>query len=358
MGFAARSLDTISKAIRGDLRREMPGTDATVWPNTLAVFSKVVAMAAHLVELRMAWIYSQIFASTATVEHLERHAYEYGLARKGASRSAGTISTSGAANAVYPAGIAYLSGSDIFVTAGDARVDGSGNVTLPVMSQAAGASQNRDAGDTLTLADPALYPTLAAQGTVDAGGLGGGADIEDDESLRARVLDRKRRPPQGGAESDYEQFAMAVPGVKKAWAHRFANGDGTVGIWVLFEGRENFIPTDADIAAVQAEIDLRRMIRVSAIVSAPIPYPVNITISGLSQDSASTRAAIAASLAAMFDERCEPGVAVQPFWLSRSWISQAISEAIGEDRHVLVTPAVDIMLQDGEIPVVGEISYE
>lgn len=357
MGFTARTLDTISQAIRGDLRREMPGTDATVWPNTLSVFSKVVAMAARLVELRIAWVYRQIFASTASAQHLERHAYEYGLARKAASRATGSITTTAAADTVYPAGISYLSGSDLYRVASDARSDGAGSVTFLVASAGTGAAMNRAAGETLTLVDPALYPSLAAQATVAADGLGGAADQEDDDSLRARVLDRKRRPPQGGAESDYEQFAREVPGVARAWAHRFAGGPGTIGVWILFEGRENLIPTDADVAAVQDHIDAKRLIRAELIVSAPTPWPVDIVISGLADDSDVTRAAISASLAAMFLDRAEPGVSVYPVLFSKSWIGQAISEAIGEDRHTLIEPVGDFLFNDGRIPVLGTISY-
>lgn len=372
MAFPLRSIDQISRAIRGDLRRELPGTDATIWPNTLAVFSKVVAMAHHLIELRAKWIYEQIFATTATVRHLERHAFEYGLARKPASRAAGFIETVGAANTIYPAGISYLAGGLRYIVSSDARSDDAGTVFFLVHCETAGLAGNRAGGAVMTLIDPALQPTLAATATVVeadegggvssgetpmAGGIGGGADVESDDALRARVLDRKRRPPQGGAESDYEQFALAVPGVVKAWARSFAYGPGTVGVWFLFEGRENLIPTDADVLAVQTEIDYRRLIRLRALALAPIPYPVNIRIQGLSNDTTAVRAAIASSLAQMFRDRVEVGVATAPFTLSRSWISEAIAQAIGEDRHYLSQPVGDIILNDGRMPVLGTITY-
>lgn len=357
MSFVVRTLEQISKAIRGDLRRELPGTDATVWPNTLSVFGKVVAMANHLIELRLNWVYDQIFASTADVRHLERHAYEYGLARRAASRASGYVLATGAPDTVYPAGIAFLSGVARYLVSSDARSDETGAVTLLVHSDAIGASANREAGAQLTLIDPALQPTLDGIALVGDDGIGGGAEAEDDDSLRARVLDRKRRPPQGGAESDYEQFALAVPGVVKAWAHRFAHGPGTIGVWFLFAGRENLIPTDGDVLAVQDYIDQKRLIRAAIVVSAPEPYPVDITIYGLADDSEKVRAAIRVSLEKMFFERARPGVAASPAAFSRSWISEAISQAIGEDRHQLISPVGDFLFNDGRIPVVGEIDY-
>lgn len=357
MAFLPRSLAAISAAIRGDLRRELPGTDATIWPNTLTVFSKVVAMANHLVEQRAAWIYRQIFTSTADARHLERHAYEYGMARKPASRASGRIATTGTPNAVYPAGIGYLSGGEIYRTAGDARADGAGAVVFEVYSEASGAVRNRAEGEVLTLADSALYPSLGDQASVASGGLGGGADIESDESLRARILDRKRRPPQGGATSDYEQIARSFPGVTKAWARSFAYGPGTVGVWFLFDGRPNGIPTGADVEALAEYIEARRLIRAELVVQAPIPTPVAVTIAGLANDTAATRAAIEASLSAMFVARARPGVASDPLLFSRSWVAEAVSQAVGEDRHVLTSPAVDIVFSAGEYPVIGAITY-
>ena len=357
MAFLPRSLAAISAAIRGDLRRELPGTDATVWPNTLAVFSKVVAMANHLVEQRAAWIYRQIFATSADRQHIERHAYEFGLARRAASPSLGVIVTTGTPDTVYPAGIAYMSGAELFRTSGEARAAANGDLLLRVFSEKPGAVMNRAAGDVLTLADSALFPSLGAQATVATDGLGGGADAESDEALRARVLDRKRRPSQGGAYSDYEQLALAVPGVVKAWAWPFADGPGTVGVWFLFAGRPHLIPAAPDVLAVREELENRRLIRSRLSVAAPQPLPVDVTIAGLGRDTVETRLAIEASLKEMLFERGKPGVAIEPFVLSRSWVSEAISQAVGEDRHVLHAPLADVVFVDGQYPILGAVTY-
>ena len=356
-GFVVRSLDAISKAIRTDLRRELPGTDAAIPGNVLYVLSKVKALAIYLVELRIIWIYKQLFASTADAQHLERHAYELGLGRNFASRSSGFVTLTGAPNTVYPAEIAFLHNGSRYLTSGESLSDMFGAVTMPVYSEVAGASQNRVSGEVLTLGDPALYPSLSPTAEVDVDGLGGGADTEDDESLRARILDRKRRPPQGGAVSDYERFARDVTGVTKAWAFSFANGPGTIGVWFLFDGRVNGIPTLGDVAVVQEELDNLRMIRADAFAVAPIASEIDIEITLLNRDAASTRAAILGSLQSMFATRARPGVSTSPFRFSRSWISEAISAAAGEDSHILILPAGDITYYAGEIPVIGTVSY-
>lgn len=358
MTYDPQPLDTLSKRIRAAIRLYLPGTDALVWPNTLGVLQKVLAASIHEAELRAQWLFRQILASTADAAHLDRHGYEYGIARKPASRATGLIETTGQANTIYPAGVTYYSAGAEYQSSGEAKADSGGALTIPVNAIEPGAAGNREEGDDFVLVDTALYPTLSSEATAAAGGIGGGADRESDDSLRARILDRKRRPPQGGAESDYEQWTLAIPGVTKAWARRFENGPGTVGVWFLFAGRANGIPTAADVALVQDTLDRKRLIRARIVVNAPIPFPIDIRIAGLSDDTAKTRAAIADSLAAMFTERAEVGAAVQPYRFSISWISEAISQAIGEDAHQLVYPIGDYVKNDGTIPVLGTITYE
>lgn len=352
-----RTLAALSQKIRGDMRRELPGTDATVWPNNLSIFAKVFVLAIHEVDLRGAWLYRQIFAHLAEASHLERHAYEYGMARKQPSRAFGEIETTGTAGTVYPAGISFLSGGAEYTTASDARAADNGVLRFKVISRGTGSAQNRVDGDTFALADAALYPSIGAEAIVINGGVGGAADRESDESLRARVLDRKRRGRKGGAVSDYEQMAREVPGVAKAWAWSFAGGPGTVGVWFLFEGRENGIPLPSDVAAVRRYLEVRRLIRVGLSVSPPIPEAVNITIGGLETDNATTREAIRTALVAALYERARPGVAIEAFSLSRSWLAEAISSAVGESRHRLVYPADDLIFTDGRYPVLGTVTY-
>lgn len=357
MAWTVLSPNEISTRLRGALRRYLPGTDALVWPNNLTAIVKTVAAALHDLHLRAAWLYDQIFATTASVQHLERHGAELGIYRRPMSRAEGYVTLTGYADTVYPAGIAFVFGGRLYRSASDARSDLVGNLRLLLLSDDYGSVTNVEEGETLSRADPTLFPNLALDATVAAGGIGGGADTETDESLRARILDRKRRPPQGGAYSDYEQFARAVPGVTQAWAYPFDDAPGTVGLWFLFEGRVNGIPEAGDIATVLDALEARRLIRAGLAVSAPSPASLDITIAGLSADTVVTRDAIQASLKAMFAQRARPGVAGQPFTFSRSWVSEAISLAVGEDRHFLVDPSGDIIYTGGQMPVLGTVNY-
>ncbi len=357
MTWTVPSTSEIAAGLRGTLRRYLPGTDALIWPNNLTVIVKTLAAGLKDMHLRGAWLYDQIFASTATVHHLERHAAEYGLYRRAAGRATGVIEIAGVADMIYPAGIRFLSGGVVYSTISDYRAALNGVVRMTVISGSFGRTANLDPGAAIARADPGLYPGLAATGTVDPGGIGGGAEAEDDDSLRRRVLDRKRRPPQGASEADYEQWARAVPGVLKAWSYRFSHGPGTVGTWILFEGRANGIPLPSDLLQVQADFDARRIIRSQHHVVAPLPRTVDLVIRNLSFDSESVRAAVQASVRAMLLDRARPGIAGNAFLLSRSWIAEAVSAAVGEDRHVLVEPQIDLEFTNGAYPVLGNVTY-
>ncbi|WP_230478800.1 baseplate J/gp47 family protein [Kingella kingae] len=58
----------------------------------------------------------------------------------------------------------------------------------------------------------------------------GGTDAESDASLLARLLERLRRPPAGGNQYDYKNWALSVDGVSSAYVYPLRRGLGTVDI--------------------------------------------------------------------------------------------------------------------------------
>lgn len=357
MALLTPSLDDLSQKARGAYASALGLVEAIIWPNTHYVHAKVLALVLHPVYLRIDYLYRQMFASSADEKHLEgRHAYERGILRNRASKAAGTIVAAGEANAVYPSGIRYISGNRLFETTSETIADSGGAVMFTVQALERGAAANLASGSKLTLADPGLFPGLGTIADVGPDGLGGGADKETVNSLRSRVLEHKRRPPQGGAEHDYESFARDVTGVTRAWAKTFVNGSTTIGVWFLFAGRPNGIPTAADVAVVEAEVAKRRMIRVGFAVNPPAPVEVPMTIK-LSPDDQTVRVRVEQAISAMFAARTRPGLPNDAFVLPVAWISEAISDSVGEDRHTLSVPAADISFASGDYPVPGPITW-
>ena len=90
-----------------------------------------------------------------------------------------------------------------------------------------GITGNAAASTPLQLTSPILG--LEAQGAAD-GEITGGAEEESETSLRARLLDRIRNQPSGGAARDYITWALAVPGVTRAWCYPGEMGRGSVTV--------------------------------------------------------------------------------------------------------------------------------
>lgn len=362
MAFEARSPSELATKARGAIRQYLPGTDATLWQSVLNVLAKALGLFAHEFELRQSRMFKQMFLHSADIEsHIRDECAAYGIFQRAASGAAGQVATNGAPNLVYPAGIRYISGATTYLTTAPATANALGALILTVQSEQRGVATNRDADAVLNLADPALFPALAATATVASGGVGGGADKEDIESLRRRGLRRKRTPPQGGALADYESFALAIPGVANAWARQFSNGFGWVGLWFTFDGRPNGIPTAADVTVVQAAIEGRRLIRSEFFAIAPVPNPVDLTIQ-LVPDRVDNRAAVHARLASFFDAtdpdtRMRPGLPEENFEIPLAWLSEVISTTDGESRHVLIAPTLPPVMTPGQLPVLGTITW-
>tara|TARA_R110002020_G_scaffold471284_1_gene698216 strand:- start:11728 stop:12810 length:1083 start_codon:yes stop_codon:yes gene_type:complete len=358
MAWQIRSLAEASQRIRGAFRQYMPGTDAALKNNFITVTGKVLAGLAHEFELRMAYLSRQMFLTTATGQFLAMHCSDVGIYRKPASTATGAAEGLGSPGVTYPSGVRLASGGWIYVSTAPATAAPDGTIVLSITSEAAGSGANREGEGLLQLADPILWSGLGSEWLITEAGMGGGADLETDESLRARGLQRKRNPPGGGTLSDYERIALAVPGVLKAWAFRAPLAPGFIVVHFLFAGRADFIPEAGDVAAVQAAIDAQRLIRVDdSVATAPVRRVVDIEIDGLSYDTPEIRAGIETAIRAMFLERCRPGIAGDTFSVSVSWISEAISGVTGEDRHELVEPTADIVLTNGEFPVLGDVTY-
>ncbi len=359
MPYEIPRLDALSQRARQLFAQAIPGAVVTIWPNSFTVVAKVLAAAGFEIHLRLAWLSRQMFASSADDEWLQRHGFEVGVNRLPAQRAVGQVTVSGPVGVAIPAGVVYERADGQRVRSRHSAI-GSASVEIAFEAVDAGAAGNAAAGETLTLVDNGGVVGLGQTAIVATGGLGGGADREERETFRARVLLRKRNPPQGGSASDWEAWVRASnPLVARVFVDSFSNSDRRVWIAVTFADRANGVPTSGDIAQVQDALDQPDVRPVTARVTvvAPTPVAVAVTAIGLQPSTVAVQAAIRAELAAMFSERMLVATPTRPFILPRAWVSEAISRATGEDRHTLTLPAADITFATpGQLPVLGTVT--
>jgi uncharacterized phage protein gp47/JayE len=226
----------------------------------------------------------------------------------------------------------------------------SGTASVAITAEVAGTAGNVDAGAQLALGTAIVG--ILGTATVAAGGLAGGAAAEADAELRTRLRARLSAPPQGGAAADYVAWALAVPGVTRAWVYPLNRGVGTVDLAFVMDGRPDIIPLSGDVAAVQAAIDLVRPVTADCVVFAPTSSALNVTITGLSPDTTPVRQAIAAELAAQIARDAEPGGTIR-----RSRLIEAASRAAGEAYHTMTVPAADVTHAAGVIAIPGTVTF-
>lgn len=351
MAYSRPTLGSLRRDARAAISAVVTGADALLRWSVLRVLADVLAGFTHQVYGYLDWLARQLLPDTAEDNWLDRWARLYGLARKAASAASGTITLTGTAGTVLASG-SLLTRSDgaQYATTAEATIGSGGSATVAVQASTAGADGNAEAGTTL-----ALYVAqvgIAGTATVGSAGLSGGAAAETDAALRARLLARMSNPPQGGSQTDYEAWALAVSGVTRAWVYPLNRGAGTVDVAFVMDGRSSIVPLSGDVATVQAYIDERRPVTADCVVFAPVGEALNVTIAGLSPDTSAIRAAIATELADQILRDGAPGGTIR-----KSRLMEAVSRATGESYHTMTLPAGDVTFAAGHIAIPGTVTF-
>jgi len=350
-GFTRPTLPQLITAVRSDiLTRLAADTTLAVLRRTDAeVYGRVQAAAVHTVYGYIDYLARNLLPDLADEEWLTRHANMKRCPRKAATTAAGyarwAVATAGI---TIPAGVTIQRDDLVSFTTSAAATSAGGVLRVPVVCDTAGATGNTDDGLAMRLVSP--ITGLTSAGVADS--IKGGADVEDLELWRSRLIERWYWTPQGGADGDYEVWAKEVAGITRAWTYRHWSGRGTVGVMVANSDLINPVPDPATVAAVQAYIEpLAPVAGADIYVFAPTPHTVNFQIR-LSPDTTAVRYAVEAELRSMMLRDGGPESVLKP-----SRISEAISIATGEYSHTLVSPYADITISKGELGVVGTILW-
>lgn len=352
MAWQIPTLEDISQRTRTAFTTYLPATNFNVWPSAAGVSAKVIAARVWELFHRQDWIAQQAYPLTATGEYLERHAASYGIARNVAVQSTGMIQLIGGTHTTeIPAGTQFQDAAGlIYETTEVAYIASDGSATIPVQADTSGPDRNQSGGTELAML--AVIAGAPASGTISPDGIYGGAEIESDDGLRARLLQRLRFPPNAGSKTDYERWAGEVPGVTRVWIEGNAFGPGTVAVYFTMDDTyADGIPTAADVADVQTHIDSVKPITANVTVVAPIREPLAIEIHGLSPFTTEVLANVNAELEAVIRAKADLSTPLTTRYFRASWVWQAVSNATGERYHTVVLPASDYAIPVGRLPV-------
>ena len=362
MGYDIRTLATLATQARQFFTQAVPGALVRLWANTFIVLGKVFALLDFEHELRRQWLFNQLFASTAEYQWLTRHGFELGLTPDSGTAATGSVTVASASGDIVPAGTQFERADGATYSTLAPTTPTGATVRLTLMADSVGADYDAAAGDTLTLVETTAAPaSLGSLATVEAAGITGGVDVEDLETFRARVLYRKRNPPQGGSAPDYVEWAgQALGTVKAVFVDSFSNDSRSVWLCFTVTDQPNNLPSDAEVATVQAYVGdpVRRPITARVFATAPTPVAVPIAVMNLAPDTDDTRAAVANEIAALQADEVQPATPSTPFTLYREQIEAAINRATGVARFTLVSPAADLTFTTGgQMPVLQAPTY-
>jgi uncharacterized phage protein gp47/JayE len=358
MPWTTPTLKQVRETVRGEITTSL-GRASFAGNSVLRVIADATAALTHLTLRYIDWITLQLLPDTAEQEWLDRHGdiwlvnADGSTGRKAGTFASGEVTVTGPDGIILPAGT-RMSGADNWPYETTAQVFMNTNgVVVPVQALTAGSDGNRAVGDVLAF-DVGIS---GVDGSAPVILIDGGVDVETDAELRQRVLRRIQQPPMGGAAYDYEAWALAVPGVTRAWCIGNEMGVGTVTVRFMMDdmrASNGGFPLDEDIATVEAYINTKRPVSVEdCFVLAPIPYPIDFHISNLSLDSLEIRAGIEVSIDEMLYLYSAPGQTIYA-----AWKFTAVMAAPGVVSFNMSTAADDVMPSPGHLAVLGDIYYD
>jgi uncharacterized phage protein gp47/JayE len=350
MPFNRPSLATLIDRVDSDIGSRLQGAMARLRRALTTILGRAFAGAVHGLYGHQEWIARQILPDSCDDDVLARHAAIWSVPRKAASAATGLVNFTGNDGSVVPAGtlLVRADGSE-YSTDADATIV-AGVASASVTAVAAGSAGDAVANTALSFVAPVAGVSSAV--TVDAAGIGGGADVEDVDAWRARVIARIQEPPKGGTSSDYERWALEVSGVTRVWVYPKELGLGTVTVrFVIDDAPGGLIPDAATVTAVQDHIDSVCPVRPDVYVLAPTASPLNLTIQ-LTPDTQVVRDAVTAELQDLLAREAQPGGTIL-----LSHIQEAISIAAGETDHVLTSPAANVIETTGNMTTLGVITW-
>jgi uncharacterized phage protein gp47/JayE len=315
---------------------------------------RLYAAAAQLYSLwvQADYVDRQAYPQTATGEHLDYHAQLRGLERGAATHAQGTIrfetSEVRTADLTVPAGTRCMTaaGAEFITTAAAVIPAGSLHCQAAARAAEAGSAGN-------VPIESILYMALAPVGVTSCWNpekFTGGADAEDDDALRARVIASYRKLPNGANVAYYEAQAMDVDGVAAVSVIPKNRGLGTVDVVIAAEGGT---PTQDMIRAVQDRLDAQREICVDIQVLAPEAVTVNVS-AAIDCESGYAYADVSEAVEA----------AVEAYFtgarlgkdLLRAELGNLIFHVKGVKNYSIALPAADVAIDADQLPVLGTLA--
>ena len=318
-----------------EIEKNFPDAKPKLQVSFFRIFGRGLALLLSGAYLFLRNIGNGRFVTTASADLLDRHGSEHGVPRIEALAATGDTIASGTNGTNIPTGTRLKSTGGILYEVVTGQTISGGTATLPVRGLTFGADTNQISGAKLTFITP--IAGVSTDTFVDTPALVGGADREQDEPYRQRILFKKRNSQEVGSVGFYVQRVETVADVTRVFVADQEDGPCTVKIRFMMDDKfTNGIPLAGDVTVVQTFVDSIRPAGIPVTVEAPVAQPESFDIS-INPDTPAVQTAITNALKDLFIRESVPGGTI-PI----SKIRQSVSNAIGEFDNVVNSPAANI----------------
>ncbi len=329
---------------------------------TLAILTKTNAGENFLIWTFISRLAKQFFINTADdIEHIGFHGDMWNIKQKLGTRSAGKVTATGQAGAIINQGT-LLTNNDGFeyTTLFNATFIGT---TLDVDIQAVeiGKVGNLVQGDPLSFV---TVPTNVNEDVVvNVDDIVGGADLEDVDAWRARILGRIQNPTEIGRETDYIRWALDFPGllITRVFIISTPANPNVVDVYFVLDGQApaSIEPNPTQIQLLDDYLETKKPITTIVNALSPTLKEIGITMN-LTPNTVEVQNNVKLSLENHFTNN----VTIAEV-LIRSQLDEAISLATGETDHLITklfvdtveVPVADIPFGNNELPVLGPLLF-
>lgn len=346
MPYEIPTLQALITRTEADFERNAP--DA-LRRSDAKVGARALSGAAYQLFGYQSWVAKQAHPATCDEEQVLRWAdWRLEEGRKPAVPAAGVATVTGSTGFPVDAGTVYQAGDGRRYVVKVAATLVEGAAQLQLAAEDSGPGGNIEAGE-LTAVTPVLGVNSTAIIGVD--GIVGGTEQEEIEALRARVRAAFKNPSKVGNAEDFEEWALEVPGVTRAWALPRWMGPGTFGLTFVCDGDADIFPNETKVAEVQAYLERKRPVTSEVYVFAAQRLDIDLSIK-LTPDTSVVRQAVTKALTDLIGDEGGSGSLIL-----LSHIRAAISNAPGETDHRLDVPVADVPVASNQVAVLGVITW-
>ncbi len=288
---------------------------------------------------------------TATAGDLNRVAQAYGITRKPAAYAVGLVTFTGTPGTVIGKAVPVSTQAGfVFLTDEQAAIPAGGTVTVAVTAALNGSRGNIGAGAVIMIP----VGVAGVDSVINQEPITGGADEENDDSFRKRLLLKIRLPSASGIASDYVRWAREVQGVDDARCVGLWNGPGTVKVIIAGEGMQ---PADADTRQrcatyLETVRPIGAQITVASVTSVVVNIAATVTLAA-GYTKAAVTGAFSNALQAYFKDQ-----AFSVNYLSHAKAGALLLSVDGVLDYASLTlngQAANVALTDEQVPTLGTV---